>query len=375
MKKSILFTIFTFYSFVLLGQNATDKFILSEDDGPMFGAYGEVHFNQPMPMEDNVASLDVHRLVWLMGYKFNERTTFAAELEFEHVKEVYVEQAFLNYSINDYINFKTGLILSPMGIINSYHEPVTFNGVERPNVDKYIIPSTWREIGAGIHGRLLDLNLNYQLYVMNGFNGYDDGAKFSGSSGLRGGRQKGAESFMSSPNFTGRLDYFGIPNLKIGISGYFGDSQSTEINNDSTIVGIMMMGADFRYFKKNLQIRGQYIMTDLSNTGQYNIYSGKDLGSQMNGYYFELGYDIMSILNSSSDQKLVAFSRYESYNTHADTEGDLEINDSYNRSEITMGLSWHVADGAVFKADYQIMDDSSDVERDNKFNLGFGVWF
>ena len=55
--------------------------------------------------------------------------------------------------------------------------------------------------------------------------------------------------------------------------------------------------------------------------------------------------------------------------------GDLEINDSYNRTEITMGLSWHVADGAVFKADYQIMDDASDVERDNKFNLGFGVWF
>ena len=123
---------------MLSSQNATDKFILSEETGVMFGGYADVHFNQPISMGQNVASLDVHRLVWLMGYKFNDRTTFAAEIEFEHVKEVYVEQAFLNYTINDYMSLKTGLILSPMGIINSYHEPPTFNGVERPNVDKYI---------------------------------------------------------------------------------------------------------------------------------------------------------------------------------------------------------------------------------------------
>ena len=60
------------------------------------------------------------------------------------------------------------MILSPIGIINSYHEPVTFNGVERPNVDKYIIPTTWREIGFGFHGTSLNLNLNYQLYIING---------------------------------------------------------------------------------------------------------------------------------------------------------------------------------------------------------------
>ena len=116
-------------------------------------------------------------------------------------------------------------------------------------------------------------------------------------------------------------------------------------------------------------------MTNLSNTEEYNTFSGKDLGSKMNGYYFELGYDVLSLLNSKSDQQLVAFSRYESYNTHAETSGTLQKNATYDRNEITLGLSWHVADGAVFKADYQIMDDGSDIERDNKFNLGFGVWF
>ena len=54
----------------------------------MFGAYGEVHFNQHTPFKNNVSTLDVHRIVWLMGYKFNDRVTFAGEIEFEHVKEV-----------------------------------------------------------------------------------------------------------------------------------------------------------------------------------------------------------------------------------------------------------------------------------------------
>ena len=214
MKTKHILNILLLSTFILSAQNATDKFIISEEIGGMFGGYAEVHFNQSIPMSQNVASLDVHRLVWLMGYKFNDRTTFAAEIEFEHVKEVYVEQAFLNYTINDYISLKTGLILSPMGIINSYHEPPTFNGVERPNVDKYIIPSTWREIGCGIHGRFLDVSINYQLYFMNGFNGYDDdGGVLSGYSGLRSGRQKGAKSYMSSPNITGRIDFYGLPNL------------------------------------------------------------------------------------------------------------------------------------------------------------------
>ncbi len=78
----------------------------------------------------------------------------------------------------------------PMGIINEYHEPTTFNGVERPLIDKYIAPTTWREIGFGATGILLPLSIKYQAYVMNGFNGYNGTAQLSGKDGLRKGRQK-----------------------------------------------------------------------------------------------------------------------------------------------------------------------------------------
>ena len=57
-----------------------------------------------------------------------------------------------------------------------------------------------------------------------------------------------------------------------------------------------MISSDLRYLKKNFQFRCQYIITNLSNTDQYNLYTNSDLGSKMNGYYFELGYDLLPII-------------------------------------------------------------------------------
>ena len=42
---------------------------------------------------------------------------------------------------------KAGLFLIPVGILNQTHEPDTFYGVERNNVEKNIIPTTCGEGG------------------------------------------------------------------------------------------------------------------------------------------------------------------------------------------------------------------------------------
>ena len=88
-------------------------------------------------------------------------------------------------------------MLVPMGIVNEYHEPTTFNGTNRPSMDKSIIPTTWRELGIGVSGKFNSLSLGYQAYIFNGFQtttsdgkGVITGGKLGGSSGLRGGRQK-----------------------------------------------------------------------------------------------------------------------------------------------------------------------------------------
>ena len=354
------------------------------------GGYGQIDYNQPL--NDTARSngkMDVHRMVIFMGYKFNEKATFVTEIEMEHVKEIYVEQAFLNYKIKDPINFRAGLMLIPMGIVNEYHEPTTFNGVERPNVDGKIVPTTWREMGAGFAGNIDGLSLKYQAYVMNGFLGYDGAGKFRGSDGFRKGRQKGAESTISSPNFSTKVDFYGIRGLKIGAAAYLGNSQSTAYNGlidsdttgalaraDSTVVGVSMFGFDLRYQYKAFQMRGQVITASISNAGEYNTFTGKDLGSSMMGYYGELGYDVLSIFKKDAKEKIILFGRYEFYDTHAKVPTGTDKNDSYARTDVTFGVTYKVSNGAAFKADYQIFDNNAEGNTPSKqINFGVGVWF
>lgn len=353
------------------------------------GAYGQLEFTQQFAdTARHNALLDVHRLVMFMGYKFNKRTDFVTEIEFEHVNEAYVEQAFLNYSVTRWMDIRAGLILIPIGIINEYHEPTTFNGSLRPNIDNKIVPSTWREMGAGFIGRFENLSLKYQLYAVNGFNGYDGGGKFKGDDGLRGGRQKGVKSYMTAPDLSAKVDYYGLKGLKLGAALYSGESESKLFEGlwkedtlknklakaDSSLVGIMMLGFDVRYEWRGLEGRAQYVLANLSNTAAYNKLTGKDLGSSMAGYYVEGGYNVLQSCKNTKN-KLIIFTRYEKYDTHADVT-EITRNDAYSRTDITVGLGFKVANGAVFKADYLNMrNKKSSSTPKHMFNMGIGIWF
>ncbi|WP_423128140.1 hypothetical protein [Gaoshiqia sp. Z1-71] len=363
----------------------TSELMLESDQKLTIGGYAQIDYNQPFSSDTRSnGTLDVHRVVLMFGYRFNEKTQFITEVEYEHVEEVYIEQAFLNYKINDWLNFRGGLLLIPMGIINEYHEPATYNGVERPNLDGQIVPTTWREIGAGFTGRLQNLNMRYQLYVVNGFKSYDGSGILRGSDGFRRGRQKGAESIMSHPNLSAKVDYYGLPGLKLGLSGYFGETQSTLYNGlpkddalleakaDSSVVGLNMLGLDAAYSVKGLVLRGQMIYASINNTGQYNKFTGKDLGSEMFGYYVEAGYDVLS--SGKSEQKLIPFVRYEKYNTHAKTENIVK-NMAYDRTDVTAGLGWWMTPGAVLKADLQWFGNEATDTNKKQLNLGIGIWF
>lgn len=401
MKRMFLLSLFALGGIVSFAQGADSmanqytnsaENLLQKEGKLVVGGYGEVHYNQPLSGEvRNNGKLDVHRVVMMFGYNFNSKTQFVTELEFEHVSEVYVEQAYLQYKLNNFINFRGGLMLVPMGIINEYHEPTAFHGVERPLIDNTIAPTTWREIGLGMTGNILPASLKYQLYVMNGFNGYDGSAQISGKNGLRKGRQKGAESYISSPNFSGKVEYYGIRGLNIGLSGYFGKTQSTLYQGiskdddqalataDSSVVGVSMLGLDARYNLKGWQLRGQLYYTSLSNTKQYNLFTaddkGKlnDVGRSMVGYYAEVGYNVLRTLET--EKQLVPFVRYEYLDTHNSVDGGITRKLSYKKDIITTGLTLALTKGAVVKADMQFVK-SGDVDKFSRsLNLGVGVMF
>jgi len=361
--------------------------LLEQEDRLTIGGYGQIDFNQPVESGTyQNGGLDVHRMVLMFGYKFNSKAQFVSEIEFEHVKEVYVEQAFLQYEIMPWLKFRGGLMLIPMGIMNEYHEPPTFNGVERTNLDKYIVPTTWREIGAGFTGTFTSALISYQLYVVNGFNGYDDVANLSGANGFRKGRQKGAESFASSPNVAFRVNYFGIQGLQLGISGYAGNTQSSlysgidksdkqsVVTADSSVVGLYMLGADARYQVGGFRARAQFNHGLISNSSMYNEFTGNDLGSAIGGWYGELAYNILHT-RDHFESELIPFVRYERYNTHASVEDGFTPNANFDRTDLTFGMGWKIAAGAMLKIDYQVFRNKGTSDSRQQLNAGVAVWF
>ena len=132
-----------------------------------------------------------------------------------------------------------------------------------------------------------------------------------------------------------------------------------------------MVAFDARYVKNRFSARAQLVSASLSDTGKYNLFSGKDLGSKASGYYVEGAFNLLPLENT---QKLDLFLRYEDYNTHKSTEDSLIINKDFHRKETTFGFSYHLSRGTVFKMDYQskrtLLDDDY-----GQFNMGLGVFF
>ncbi|MEY2925211.1 MAG: hypothetical protein RLZZ337_1761 [Bacteroidota bacterium] len=366
-------------------KNAARTLLESKEGNLLLGAYGEVHYEQPFGNNTKYnGQMDAERMVLLFGYKFDSKTSFISEIEIEHIKEVYLEQAFLNYQAKPWLNVQAGLLLIPMGIMNEYHEPTIFNGVNRPQIANALYPSTWREIGAGFAGNLPNAALRYQLYAINGPMSYDGGAKLNGDKPLRGARQKGAQVTMTSPDLSAKLNYYGLKGFDIGLATYIGSTESTLFNSiersntaemqraDSSIIDVRMVGFDFRYQQKNLQARGELFYSQFDNTTAYNAFSNRDIGSSMFGYYGEVGYNISSFFNWKKN--LIPFVRYSEYNTHQTVTPEMAANPKYDRTVITTGISYFLNSSFVVKADYQNFSDAAG-NKNHQFNSGIGFWF
>jgi len=401
MKKT-LFILLTIVNFTILrGQsvakvsnvyeNAATK-LSKNSPGISFGGYGQVDYNQPFGMDKKYnGTLDVHRMVLLVGYRFNKRLNLVTEIEWEHVKEISIEQAFVNYSVKPYLQIQAGLMLVPMGLINLYHEPTTFNGVERPLLDKSIAPTTWREVGFGMAGNLTGASMKYQLYLFGGFKSYNGDALISGKNGFRKARQKGALAIVGSPNLSARIEYYGVLGLNLGFSAYVGKTSSTLYNGvartnesqmakaDSSVVGLAMIGADLRYQKKGLQLRSQWYYGSISNTEQYNFFGAKagemnDVGKTMSGFYVEAAYDVLRLITKTAN-RLNLFARYTSFDTQRSTVAGVVKNPAYQIKAITTGLGWRISKGLVLKSDIQFYKTGADIRYSKTFNAGVALWF
>lgn len=145
-----------------------------EQRGTVIGGYGQFTLTSLKvgPDRDFDTRANVRRLVLFVAHDLSESVQFYGELEWENAMicrdcdgAVEVEQAFVDWKLlGEALTLRAGLVVLPLGIQNQWHEPPVFNGVERTSTEQAVIPTTWRELGLGITGRLGEL-YRYELYL------------------------------------------------------------------------------------------------------------------------------------------------------------------------------------------------------------------
>ncbi len=341
--------------------------------GPLsFHGYGELHFNSPdgsgVPDDADPAIMDLHRMVWGMSYQFNDRISVHTEVDFEHAaQEMELEFAYLDFAITPAFNVRAGSMLMPVGPLNEFHEPTLFYSVERPYVQRTIIPTSWQEGGAGVFGAVN--GLKYRVYLVSGLNAEG----FTASGGIRGGRGGVAEQPSEDLAVVGRLEYVGLPGVELGLSAYQGGANTTKTPGLSD-AGVGIWEADARLRTAGLDLRGVLASVRVDGADQIRTVTGEDVGEEMMGWYLEAAYDVLRLLAPEGDQAVNVFVRYEDFNTQESVPTGVTANQANDRQVMTVGLAYLPIPDVAVKTDIESWEDGADNDG-SRFNLGVAYQF
>jgi hypothetical protein len=367
------------------------------------GGYGEAAFSR-MFYSDNIyrysepgkykndpshGRFDIPHAVIYLGYDFGEGWSMGSEIEFEHTGtgsayekdyeeggewesetekggEVEVEQFWLQKSLFDgKLNIRAGHIVVPVGLNNSHHEPLNFFTVYRPEGENTILPSTWHETGLSIWGKIP--HWRYEVQFLPGL----DAMNFNRTGWIANGANSSFE-FKAANKYAAamRIDNTSIKGLRIGFSGYIGNSIDNTYTRNSNgtashLNGTVSIGSiDFSFNRYNWIVRGQATYGHLSDA--YNIYyldgrqsktspySSDLVGKNAIATGIETGYNIFSQIEKlrTDNQKFYIFGRYEYYNSYIREKRQAPY-DYTAKNIVDCGFNWYPIQQIVIKCDYQ----------------------
>lgn len=384
--------------------------------------YGVVnYYNHDYDTDPNLKDkFDSERLNLYLEYKFTDKISFKSEIEFEHGGtgstveldtqeefgefeqeiekggEVKVEQAHINFQINQYFNIRAGRMKVYFGLHQSLDTPNRYFTTHRQEMENEIIPLGWYENGIELYGTIAK-RFNYRIWVVNGL----DASGFSSRNWIKGGYQQkfemvNGESFA----FVGRLDYkFGThKDTFIGLSAYLNDAAANRPKDDMEETAyVSIIEGHVSYNEGNLRFNAMGLYGNLENSNivsQKNANLSNNLGAKRTpvgknaiGISAEIGYNILPLLNVGSKQLLYPFARYDYYDTMADVEGNVVDNPRWERSAITGGLNWFVHPQIVVKAHYSdrrlgsenynqtTLEFTGKKQHEKTFSTGIGFYF
>jgi phosphate-selective porin O/P len=359
-------------------QSAPPGSAAQQGSATTISGYGEFNYNN-YKSDTRPTQADLRRFVFGIHHRFDERLTFHSEVEFEHAVvskddegEAELEQAWVNYKFSDAVNVKGGLFLIPLGILNETHEPPTYYGVERNEVETRIIPTTWRELGVGVHGLLGASGLRYDVGITTGF---DTGKLDDPSTGVRSAHQEGQLANAHDLSLYGALNYR-RRGLLVGGGVFTGDTGQNGTTN-SALKGVSarltLWDVHAQYKVGGLELQAVYAAGTLGDAEQLNAAlgaPGAPVPKSMKGAYVQAAYH----LYKRDKFDFAPFIRLEGIDIRQQEDpANGLFQDPNNHERITTaGFNFWVHPQVVLKADVQRYRTDSTKDR---FDLGVGYMF
>ena len=347
---------------IITSEDSLNAGLVRSDRTTVISGYGEVKVSYDQQLGTGVANLT--RNVLFLGHRFDERISFFSEMELENARvesgkaggELSMEQLFIKFDLTKDVYLTGGLFIPRLGIINENHLPTTFSGNDRPFVEQFIIPSTWREIGIGLYGRSRRWQgLNWSVGLQNGL----DAGAFEHGTGIREGRGEGSQASAANLGLSGALLYY-VGKFRIQGSGYYGGAAGlTQREADSLQLDYGLFGTPVRLLEANAQYLGEKfrvkalaVQVDMRDASRINRAYANNTPQRMFGAYAELGCDLWSWIRPAEKRDLIAFVRFEALDMNAAVPANGIDDPTLRRTYVTAGLAYAPTRGVNVKVDY-----------------------
>jgi hypothetical protein len=369
----------------LYGMGPAASKVYAVRQGISLGGYGEFYYAAPLA-DDAINNGDFYRFISYVGYKFSDRLVMNTEIEFEHATTsgnfagkagaISVEFSYLDFLLHEQFNLRAGNLLLPIGIINEMHEPAFYRGNIRPDLERSIVPTTWRELGAAAHGQFGE-RLRYNAFLVNGLNAGKFDAK-----GIREGRQKGNQVLFEDVGGGAAVAFAPDEQLSLGASAYLGGADHSMLGDDVEVSNsIVEAHAEFR--RRGLFARAMIARAHIEGAGELTeaIFptgggnETKVVPEDQLGWYAELGYDVARhLLGPQSQMQISPWIRFEQVNL-VDAIPDLParpLDESLDATYTTVGVDVKPYPLVVLKLDFVHRSDATDADPTQEIRVGAG---
>ena len=311
-----------------------------------------------------------------------------------------LEQFHITRLIVPEFNVRAGHLIVPVGLTNAHHEPINFFGSSRPEGETTIIPCTWHETGIEFLGKFGKgyATFDYEAMIVTGLNANG----FDRNKWVRGGKQGLFEGDnFTSPAYVARLNYTGVPGLRLGGAIYY--CPNTGANADKLItydeigkIPVTIWSLDAQYADRYVTARANYLSGNIAHADQVGAKNGKlsnksgysrttPIAKRAVSYNAEVGVNLKNLVGGSEKFPVIyPFVQYEYYNSQEKGEGMDVMDARCQVSKWNFGLNWKALPNLVVKADYTTRQIGTSkifgkgaYNSENEFGIGIAYigWF